>query len=244
MGGSTLECRLITDEPAPGAWNMAVDEAILLEAIANPKVGPTFRWYRWSPATLSLGYFQSAAEIPANFAKVDTVRRVTGGGAILHDQEITYSIVFPSETWPKPEFIDMVKDVHEAVANVLAGLAMSGTLTPAPFEPYLCFERRHPNDLVYANHKIVGSAQRKQGGALLQHGSILLEASAHVPHLLGIRNFIGAPDAPSVARDVLDELSKKWDWHFVPGTLTEAERTTAQKLAKEKYSTTEWNEKR
>ena len=89
-------CRLIVDPPAPGAWNMAVDEALFEQAA---KFGtPTLRFYQWSEPTLSLGYFQNYDDRRSHAASLGTaaVRRTTGGGAILHDQELTYSLVWPA----------------------------------------------------------------------------------------------------------------------------------------------------
>ena len=98
-------CHLIVDAPADGAWNMAADEA-LLHTVSNTET-PVLRFYQWQSPTLSLGYFQSYADRNQHAASLeaDVVRRLSGGGAILHDQELTYSLVLPgsnplaSDTW-------------------------------------------------------------------------------------------------------------------------------------------------
>src|SRR5687767_6703039 len=89
--------RLIIDPPAEGSWNMAVDEALLESAADSGEI--TLRFYEWSRATLSLGYFQSHAERSGHTASLacPMVRRSTGGGAIVHDQELTYSLVVPMD---------------------------------------------------------------------------------------------------------------------------------------------------
>src|SRR5687767_13677741 len=86
--------RLLIDPPASGAWNMAVDEALLASAAAGVA---TLRFYTWSQPTLSLGYFQHAHQRDAHAASrsCPLVRRASGGGAILHDRELTYSLAVP-----------------------------------------------------------------------------------------------------------------------------------------------------
>src|SRR5207248_1466855 len=97
---SGLEWRLIEDRPAVGAWNMAVDEA-LLEAARRDEAPPTLRFYGWARPTLSLGRHQDPDEHIDHAFRcrrgIDLVRRPTGGRAVLHDHEVTYSIVLPAE---------------------------------------------------------------------------------------------------------------------------------------------------
>jgi hypothetical protein len=90
-----VDIRLIIDPPQNGAWNMAVDEALLLDAIEDGSA--TLRFYQWSEPTLSLGYFQRYADRNQHHASRNCaiVRRQSGGGAILHDRELTYSLVLP-----------------------------------------------------------------------------------------------------------------------------------------------------
>src|SRR5262245_57717493 len=89
------EIRLLSDPPAPGAWNMAVDEVLLTAAAASGQA--TLRFYTWNEPTLSLGYFQAAADRQQHAASLacTLVRRASGGGAILHDRELTYSVALP-----------------------------------------------------------------------------------------------------------------------------------------------------
>ena len=93
---AAMTFRWMWDEPASGAWNMALDEALLESAGDDPMA--TLRFYRWSEPTLSLGYFQRSAERAAHIASRDCplVRRASGGGAILHDAELTYSLTIPT----------------------------------------------------------------------------------------------------------------------------------------------------
>lgn len=239
-----MQCRLLVDDPADGRWNMGLDEAILYSTLESEQPTPSIRWYGWDQPTLSLGYFQSKDDIPPSLASLLTVRRVTGGGAILHDRELTYSIVFPPGRWPRESFIDLVQDMHAAVAKVLHGLQWATPGSRDQAEPFLCFERRHPKDLVLGNHKIVGSAQRKQGGAILQHGSILLAKSEPTPQLQGYRELAAPIEKNQIIEGVNDILGKAWGWTFHRGTITEREKSLAESLAEEKYGNPEWTHRK
>jgi len=239
-----MQCRLLVDEPADGRWNMGLDEAILHSALESQEPTPTIRWYEWDQPTLSLGYFQSKDDIPSSLASLLTVRRVTGGGAILHDHELTYSIVFPAAAWPRESFIDLVQDMHAAVAKVLEGLQWASPAHRDQAEPFLCFERRHPKDLVLGNQKIVGSAQRKQGGAILQHGSILLSKSDPTPQLQGYVELAVPIEKRQIIEGVNSLLGTAWDWTFHPGEITSREASLAKSLAEEKYGNVAWTHRK
>jgi lipoate-protein ligase A len=170
---------------------MAVDEMLFT---ATSLDCPTLRFYTWSEPTLSLGYFQSHEDRATHAASQSCawVRRSTGGGAILHDQELTYSIVLPlGERWSKGA-ADVYDWFHDALCDCLALCGAHATRCPATLhtlapEPFLCFQRRAQGEVLLGEHKIGGSAQRRRQGALLQHGSILWSRSAFAPELLGIR---------------------------------------------------------
>jgi lipoate-protein ligase A len=176
-------CRLIIDpEPAAGAWNMAVDEALLESAVAG---GPcTVRWYRWNQPTLSLGYFQAleGAHCDPRFAGLPIVRRMTGGGAILHHHELTYSCALPPGQALARNPRQLYLSVHQRIIEVLAEFNFVATLRgfadAGRSRSFLCFARRDDFDVVMGEHKVVGSAQRRRKGAVLQHGSLLLRRSA------------------------------------------------------------------
>jgi len=200
--------RLLVDPPAAGAWNMAVDEALLESAAEG--VG-TLRFYEWTPATLSLGYFQSAAQREQHAASRDCplVRRASGGGAILHDRELTYSVAMPQAAARENQTSALYDLFHESLILALAEFGVPAALflpterncvpevrqNAAP--AFLCFQRRTCGDVVYQGAKIVGSAQRRRRGAVLQHGSILLARSPHAPELLGIGELTGIAISPA-----------------------------------------------
>lgn len=210
-----LSCRLIIDPPSDGAWNMAVDE-VLLDQAADDGLA-ALRFYQWSPATLSLGYFQPYQEHEqrAESAGCPVVRRHSGGGAIVHDRELTYSLALPASAANLRDPFALYLSVHQSLVECLESLlgpSASGrfrlcaeAIPPAGgVEPFLCFLRRARGDLLLepeapasANtvdgaHKVAGSAQRKRRGAVLQHGSILLAKSPCAPELAGINDVLAS----------------------------------------------------
>jgi lipoyl(octanoyl) transferase len=202
-------CRVFVDPPADGAWNMAVDEA-LLEQAADEGVA-SLRFYQWREPTLSLGYFQRYAERDQHAASrgAAVVRRLSGGGALLHDRELTYSIALPAGHAMARRSPELYAAVHQVLIEVLAARGVvahlhgddasqhihhksSGTADAPRDEPFLCFARRTDADVVIhtssaqTHAKIAGSAQRRRRGAVLQHGGVLLAASPCAPELPGI----------------------------------------------------------
>ncbi|HEU0013339.1 MAG TPA: lipoate--protein ligase family protein [Longimicrobium sp.] len=171
--------RLLDTPPAPGAWNMAVDEA-LADSVREGGP-PVLRFYRWEPACLSLGRNQpSDGYDRAEIARrgLDVVRRPTGGRAVLHHRELTYSAALPDGALGSP------REAYTAINRALvAGLrrlgvparvqGASGQRAPAPsLAP--CFEQPVEGEVVAAGRKLLGSAQRRERGVVLQHGSLPL----------------------------------------------------------------------
>jgi lipoate-protein ligase A len=185
---------VIESEPQDGVRNMALDEALLEAALERGEC--TVRWYRWSRATVSLGYFQpaEAAEAIPELAGLPKVRRLTGGGAILHHHEWTYSCTVPPGH-PLAESPTRIYDlVHEQVVSALAEQAMRTALRGEALAEregaFLCFGRGDPRDIVLKGHKILGSAQRRRRGAVLQHGSLLVRQSEHAPQFPGLLDLV------------------------------------------------------
>ena len=196
--------RVLPYSMADGPANMALDEA-MLEASARDG-SASLRFYGWTEPTLSLGYFQRIAEVRADprWRGRPIVRRPTGGGAIWHDHELTYAIAVPPDTPHVRPNTALYRAVHGAIAEVLAsrGLPARRRGEPAPGvangpgRPILCFTGADPEDIVGMGHKWVGSAQRRRGGAVLQHGSILLARSPVVPELIGLCDVADVPRSP------------------------------------------------
>jgi lipoate-protein ligase A len=190
---------VIESEPEDGVRNMAVDEALLEAALDRGEC--TVRWYRWNTATVSLGYFQDAAgaaTVP-ELAGLPIVRRLTGGGAILHHHEWTYSCTVPRSN-PLAEHPTRIYDlVHEPIVAALKeqGIraALRGAALAALEGTFLCFGRGDPRDIVLGGHKILGSAQRRRRGAVLQHGSLLVRRSERAPQFPGLLDLLPKRDA-------------------------------------------------
>src|SRR5467141_2181778 len=188
-----IRCRLLPYAVADGPGQMAADEVLLESAAAGIA---SLRFYGWSAATLSLGYFQSE-QLRRTEKKLEAlpyVRRPTGGATLVHHHEVTYALALPAGApWQTGE--SWLCRMHGIVAAALAGLGVTARLcSPTPEPPFagvLCFQHFTPGDVLIGTAKVVGSAQRRQLGALMQHGGILLAASPHAPVLPGIRELSG-----------------------------------------------------
>jgi lipoate-protein ligase A len=258
--------RLLVDRPKDGATNMAIDEAVLRARIVS-EVPPTVRFYGWDPPTVSLGYVQPLdrridREACARLG-VGLVRRATGGSAILHEspeREVTYSVVARAEDFPgADDVLETYRMLGSGLVAGLARLAVRADLVPlhrsarsgAP--PAFCFARSGAFEIAIAGRKLCGSAQRRQGSAFLQHGSLLLDAdpgrlAAVFP---GLRDPLGSVTtvAAVLRRGVgFDEavdalaagLAQALGVRLTPGELTAAEAGAADRLVAEKYGTEAW----
>jgi lipoate-protein ligase A len=245
------ECRLLCDPPRPGAWNMAVDE-MLLEWSAE-QGGCCWRFYRWEQPTLSLGYFQRyehRQQHPPS-RHCPAVRRLTGGGAIVHDAELTYSLVIPSGHRLAAQRGLLYEAVHASLIEALAEAGIAAALCRpagrgAPTgEPFLCFQRRAPGDVLLGQAKVAGSAQRRRRGAVLQHGSVLLRRSAAAPELATLEELSGrAFTAEGLAAIWLPKVSDRLGLVTRPQPLSPQEQQRAAVLLKTRYSQRRWTEKR
>ena len=182
------------------------------------------------------------------------VRRSTGGGAILHHLELTYSLTIPSA--PSAAAARRLYEVvHQSLVALLAGLGLKAALYSElaacsraerpEREPFLCFERRSCFDVIAAGAKIAGSAQRRRGKAVLQHGSILLARSPFAPQLPGVSELTGVTIAPAeLFASVVIELGRETGWTLTKDDYSRAERRRCEALLAEKYRSAAWNEKR
>jgi len=245
--------RLIIDPPAAGAWNMAVDEAMLR---ATPQTGiTTLRFYQWAEPTLSLGYFQHHADRARHAASLNVpwLRRASGGGAILHDQELTYSLTVPVQDTRASIISSFFDHFHQSLIQALSRWGIEARLSgdantgDAGSPPFLCFQRRSSVDVILDSAKICGSAQRRHTGAMLQHGSVLLNRSHFAPELAGINDLI-QPAAPLSVEDLqmawLEELSYLCEFSYDNGGLTPEEVNASRLLATDRFAATSWNQRR
>ncbi len=242
--------RLFIDDAADGAWNMAVDEAMLDWVAAG--AGPLLRFYRWSEATVSLGYFQRLKERFGHASSADcpVVRRPSGGGAIIHDAELTYSLAMPAADRSAALGIALYQGMHAALVSALSEFGARATLWQLSGRsdhrpPFLCFERRGEGDVLLGDHKVAGSAQRRRRGAILQHGSVLLRTSLKAPELPGVGNLLGRPISPeALIEGWLERISADLHMSWTASTITAAEQRHAWKLKTEKYDSASWIDRR
>jgi len=180
--------RLLIDGPRDAAWNMAVDEATLIEH-GRGQVPPTLRFYFWQVPTLSLGYFQDLdkeIDLDACAANgVDVVRRPTGGRAVLHNKEVTYAIVASRSYGASGTVLASYQWISGGLARGLELLGLEVQRhKPAPGiaerlrGSAACFDSPSWYEITVGGKKIIGSAQVRRDDALLQHGSILLETQS------------------------------------------------------------------
>jgi len=240
--------QVIFDDAADGAWNMAVDEALLTTAAAA--CHPVLRFYRWRKPTLSLGYFQSYGDVDLDrWPGVALVRRTTGGGAILHDGDLTYSLILPPNFPPATRPRQVYDVVHGVLCALLqdAGLAAqrcgSQRAQTARGAPFLCFERRAEDDLLLEKEKIAGSAQRRHHGSLLQHGSVALRSSPLTPHLPGLDRW-HQPDLADLTQNWAGTIARRWQREVVVAALTQDQQRAAEDLAQCRYADNAWLKRR
>lgn len=277
-----MSWRVVDTGRGDAATNMAVDEAIML-AHGRGDAPATLRFYGWRPMAVSLGYFQRAGgEVDlAACAQlgVDVVRRLTGGRAVLHDAELTYSIVVREDCQSIPPTI--TASYLYFSRGLLAGLTALGIRAElsVPREAYgarggqrrkpqsaACFDASAQYEVNYGGRKLVGSAQVRKHGVILQHGSLLLRFS---PDLLSRVLICRSPEARQTLAQTLaagvvsveEILGRSVGWGEIcgavrtgfesalgiglePGELTAGEKETARQLAETKYGSAGWNFKR
>lgn len=227
--------RLITTWGADPGFNMGLDEA-LLEASENP---PTLRFYSWSPDTLSLGYFQRLADVPGAARAGALVRRITGGGAIHHTGELTFSFAAPiaHPLYQGPVAASYVR-IHQAVIAALAEVGIRAELCGARDLASdregtgMCFHASTALDVVWNARKGVGSAQRRRQGRVLHHGSIKLASSPLEGAIATIEDCAPAVDLESFARVLRAAFEHALGIVLETGVPSAAERTRARELGR------------
>lgn len=239
-------------------YNMALDE-VLTNRIANGKSQPALRFYGWEPAAVSIGYFQSlCAEVDEQKCKelkIDVVRRQTGGGAVFHDAEVTYSMHIPLNLSLVPnKILDSYEKICGGVIKGLSELSLDAQFVPL-------------NDIVVNGKKISGNAQTRKQGIILQHGTILTNVDVDkmfdvlkVPDekmkgkLIStikerVTSITHQTNGPRTFQEVVDALVTGFknefpEVTFETGDLSNEELLEVQELMKSKYSQESWNYKR
>jgi len=268
--------RVIYDSPDRGASNMAIDEAILL-AVSEGASPPTLRFYAWEPPTVSIGYFQRLEReidlVKVSEAGYDLVRRPTGGRTVLHDDEVTYSIIVREAEFPG-SVVETYRRISKGLVEGLRALGMEAGMVaaqeaghdPREHSSAACFDSPSWYEVICQGKKIIGSAQTRKLGAILQHGSIPITfAPQRLTSVLalksdaarnrldltlakkagGLSEFLQRrPGFAEVCGALRDGLSRCLDIEFVEQGLSARERDSAETLLYEKYADTGWNQKR
>lgn len=265
--------RLILDPPASGSWNMAVDEALLTLA-AESDYPTTLRVYSWQPACLSLGQAQPVAEVDLDRLERfgwSLVRRPTGGRAILHIDEITYSLTGNCDD---PLFAGGILPSYQRIAGSLMGFLIvlglkpeshESAVTPGSNTQAVCFEVPSHYEITIHGKKIIGSAQARRKNAVLQHGTIPLYGDiGRITHVLSYadnnQREIAASRVIERATTVQNETTKLITYQsavidflrafeltqmveLVEGKLTSDEEDVARKFMSDKYTLDSWTKR-
>ena len=252
-------------EPLDGATNMALDEAIL-QARLQEIAPPTLRFFSWDPPTVSLGYGQGLdAAINVEACRqlgVGLVRRPTGGSAIYHDtleREVTYSVVARAGDFEgSGDLLETYRWIGAGLTAGLRRLGVAAEMVPVkPSDPSampaFCFARTGSYEVEVNGKKLVGSAQRRQSGAFLQHGSVLLGADVARLRVLfpqegdplagmtTLEKVLGRrPRFDEVVDAVAAGLRETHGLDLTPGGLTRDEEALMDRLVREKYDTDAW----
>jgi lipoate-protein ligase A len=244
---------------------MAIDEAI--SASVRQKLSPpTLRLYQWNRPSLSIGYFQKVSDIDINYCDKNgypVVRRQTGGRAILHDSELTYSF---SASTDSTLFKGNLLEDYTVISNALIlGLKLNGIDAKASFKKKrnsgarnpACFKVVSYGEIIIDGKKAIGSAQKRYKNGFLQHGSILLSFNAReLSKVLGLNDEgdfedIGAINeyAPEISANDLkssfkEAFEKTLKVKMISDSPSKFEMDLAKELERTKYSTREWNFRR
>lgn len=260
---------MLVHEPRSGGRNMAVDEALMRSAREGVV---TLRFYRWEPGCLSFGRNQAVRGEydPAAAAArgIGVVRRPTGGRAVYHHRELTYSVTAPAKAWGS------LREAYCRINRALAdGLGRLGVAARCAAEPAsagrapgptarACFRDPLPGEVIAEGRKLIGSAQWRDGGALLQHGSLLLKDEQRTAESLRMHHTEHEPVATRESGAIaLDELlaplpapadlvaalaagfAREFARPVEPGELSQDEASLAEQLSA-RYRDPEWTWRR
>ncbi|WP_428909091.1 lipoate--protein ligase family protein [Niallia sp. Krafla_26] len=269
--------RFIDSGNGSPSFNMALDEA-LLEWNSQGKFPPVIRFYGWNPATLSIGYFQKVEkEIDMEVVKdqnIGFVRRPTGGRAVLHEHELTYSVIVSEEHPDMPKTVTeayrvisegILKGFHQLGLDAYFAVPKTEEDREALKSPHsaVCFDAPSWYELVVEGRKVAGSAQTRQKGVILQHGSILIDLDEDKLFSLfkypndrvrermqrAFKNKAVAINDLSSKKVTLDEAKRAFKVGFEEGLninlepyqLTDDELKVVMDIAKKRYESDEWN---
>ena len=258
-----MKCRFIDTGFNDAFTNMAIDEAILQHCQI-----PTLRVYSWNPKAVSIGYNQNL-EKEINIEKcrelnIDIVRRITGGKAVFHDKEMTYSFILPEKlNLLSNEINESYKIIANALVIALKRLGIHSEIKKVPerIDTPICFNSSNWYELTINNKKISGSAQRRFNGKVLQHGSLLIDfdynkndsifnSNNNFDNIENLKNRITSLKNESKNKkishndlkvSIKNGFKDNFNFEMIDDSLTSEEIKLVEKLREEKYSADEWN---
>ncbi len=255
--------RLIESGEGDAALNMAIDEAIAV-CVRQKKSSPTLRLYGWYRPSVTIGCFQDAAEIDLAYCRdhaIPVVRRPTGGRAILHHRELTYSFASSLDEQPFGHgLLDSYARIAEAFRRAFTKLGIRAEPKPRRekrnelVKSSLCFHATSFAEIVVDNRKLVGSAQRRWSDGLLQQGSLPYSCDeVQMGHIFGSNvvdalrfrmttlDAVATTDSAAVAKAVISGFEDAFGVSLRPEPLRNEEMVLALQLADRKYRQDAWN---
>lgn len=261
--------RLIDSRPCSAAYNMAIDEAIA-SSVEKEMVPPTLRLYEWNSLAVTIGYFQKASDVDIEYCKkndISIIRRPTGGRAVLHGDDITYSFSTKTKTdFFSKDLFESYKKISEALILALSKINISAELIVNRGKKYfmsysqrgpLCFSSASYGEITVNNKKIIGSAQKRGVDCLLQQGTIplfinkgemirifKLRQNDVENSLICLKDLLEEIDVFAVKENIRKSFEEKFEIEMVASTLTEEELQLAKEIEVQKYQTDKWNFRR
>ena len=233
--------------------NMAVDEALFATAREDRRP-PVLRLYGWQPAALSIGYFQRASDVEAlrrQGSAMGFVRRATGGSAILHARELTYSLTIHTNGATGRRATEMLYiAANKALLRAFRALGVRARVLgdealPQNQRSPFCFAKPSRFDIVVGDRKLVGSAQRRRGPVILQHGSVPIQHACDLPQATSLEaEAARALSFEETAECVLRGFESQFGATLDMRALSDRERTLSGHLTRTKYGTKQWNFRR
>lgn len=252
-----MKWRLLLTGHNDATTNMSIDEAIMV-FVGQGASPPTIRLYGWSPPAVSIGYFQGLEEeVNLQVCKdlnIDYIRRITGGGAVFHESEVTYSLSIPEAQLLIPHnILESYKVICQGIVEGLGELGVISKFVPL-------------NDIIVEGKKISGSAQTRRNRTILQHGTVLIDTDVEkmfsilkVPsekikdklikdvkeRVTSLKNTLSREVSFQEVCDALAKgFEKSLDIELEKGELTESELALAEDIKRERYETHNWNHRR
>ncbi|MCB4790719.1 MAG: hypothetical protein LHV68_02415 [Elusimicrobia bacterium] len=232
------QCRFIISKKQNGYYNIALDEALFSICKESKPPFSVFRIYTWAKPCLTIGYFQKYNEIydadlyRCKIDKLPVIRRLTGGLAVLHKNDVSYSLITNSSDWPYVyEQEKSYKAVHSTIRSALIYIGINAEFIKYGFvssKNSVCVDTMFNYDLHLNGEKIVGSCQRRSGKILLQQGSL------HLP---------GKYDLNKLSSSLRKELKNVFKMQLMHSSVSDKENKLANDLVNNKYSSVSWSQK-